>query len=1009
MLADICSFDQISASSPTAVTFRTNDFPWAANDGENFYVFYSDRNYDGMSACSLGRPRIVVHHAPSGSGLGNTDPIAIDDSDDENPATTWDAGGSFQFMPAAFGANGKVQVAWYDTRREGDLPLGLFLDADSNLVAVDGDAIPVIADYTTSTVNVSRKVDVYTARIQSDGSGGIVKSAPERVSQFRIAANIIENPDPDDPDKVEVIALEGEALFANPKLYASGTLSFLGDYIAVAAQQFRYDNAGNVISNAAPDSTLSENNTDFFVAWTDNREVRGNIFPADLDAPTPYTPPQNNEAPEEPPTTGDTSGVAETDIDDATNVPLLADIADESVDLTGVTRTTEGIEDPFDPTPMTCTPLVLVEDKTRDANIYGARIRDRVRLTTPTPTKPLTNLQRAFPVAISNANGDPQKYLLRIRNQPDDAPGFGRASFRQLPAVPPFDQNVPPPTVWEEITVPPKSTLARTAFFVSNISNATTGVQVFADGCDASDVLPPDGDPDFPDGYPNYDEYMGTCTPITSITLGGEGPSGPLQQPDYDSPVCDEDPNNCTEDVLQAELHNPELINPELINPELINPELINPELINPELINPELINPELINPELINLGFANPELINPELINPELINPELINPELINPELINPELINSTVGDGLTWVDYTYAVRNTGNVTTSYNADIEISGPSLDKVDSQLIAWTMYITPTSVDCNYRPQVEKRVLATVNNPDEMLAIAKIEEPFNGDVSAIAIPGQRLFFTRRVFGALEDLEQIQVGAFTSASQAANCSQEDLPEFEVDPITREILVDLGTGDPIPYTRDYFCQLTLADERERILLDTQPPTFNAPDNSVVPSPFLAANRPGGACIDLVGLGIVSAVDNGEPVENITCTDATGQPICVGNEPGQSIPFTPLDMNGEPVGAPVSCTAIDDAGNVAHANLFIDVRDTGDPLFTAFPTSVSVNADADGFASLDFQDGVGIEVADLDNIDPDVSFFCVADTAEMQAPGDPLPTDTTSIRLHRIGHLRQ
>ena len=27
-----------------------------------------------------------------------------------------------QFMPAAFGARGKVQIAWYDTRREGVLP-----------------------------------------------------------------------------------------------------------------------------------------------------------------------------------------------------------------------------------------------------------------------------------------------------------------------------------------------------------------------------------------------------------------------------------------------------------------------------------------------------------------------------------------------------------------------------------------------------------------------------------------------------------------------------------------------------------------------------------------------------------------------------------------------------------------------------------------------------------------------------------------------------------------------
>ncbi|MGI9233210.1 MAG: HYR domain-containing protein, partial [Woeseiaceae bacterium] len=419
------------------------------------------------------------------------------------------------------------------------------------------------------------------------------------------------------------------------------------------------------------------------------------------------------------------------------------------------------------------------------------------------------------------------------------------------------------------------------------------------------------------------------------------------------------------------------------INPELINPELINPELINPELINPELINPELINPELINLGFANPELINPELINPELINPELINPELINPELINPELINSTVGDGITWVDYTYAVQNTGNVTTAFDADIAISGATLGNVDSQLIAWTMYITPTSVDCNYRPQVEKRVLATVNNPEEMLEVATIENPFDGDVSAIAAPGQRLFFTRRVFGTLADLEQIQVSGFTSASQAANCSQTDLPDEDPD----------NPGQP--YTRDYFCQLSLADERERILLDTQPPTFSLPDNSIIPVPAVEADRPGGACVAIAGV-FVTAEDNGEPVD-VTCTDGTGQPICTTAESQAGESSIPFSLPGED-GAAISCTAIDDAGNVGQVNLLFDVRDTGDPFFVDFPSNpIEVVADDDGTASLDFAEG--ITVADLDDVDSVLTFDCVADTPEMQGPNDPLPVGTTTI----------
>ncbi len=934
VLADICSFDQISATTPTAVTFRTNDFPWAANDGKNFYVFYSDRNYDGNSDCTLGRPRIVMKHASSGAGLGNSPLTPINDPGD----------GSFQFMPAAFGANGKVQVAWYDTRRE-EIPVA--------------GSPPVIADYVGASGQVNRQVDVYTTRVTSDSAGNNISiSDPVRVSQFRIRAVL-------EAGTIGETAIEGEASFANAKLYASGSLSFIGDYIAVAGQQFRYDGDGKVISNATPIVSPAADNTDFFVAWADNRDVRGNIFdPTSLENTVPYSPPVNN------PASTDNSSEPAGKPDPVETAPvLLANQPSEVAELAGTTRTTEGLEDPFNPMPDVCVPGVA-QDRTRNANIYGARIRDQVRLTAPTPTKPLTNLQRAFPIALSNANSTEQSYRLRITRQPIDAiADTGRASFRQLPAVPPFD-GAPAPDIEEDITVPPKSALARTVFLVSNIPSATTEIQAFELTCDAE----------------------GECTvgsAVASVTLGGEGPSGPLQQPNYESTVCDPTDTGCSEDVLQAELHNPELINPELINPELINPELINPELINPELINPELINPELINPELINLGFANPELINPELINPELINPELINPELINPELINPELINSsfvddnntvTLDEGLTWTDYTYIVRNTGNVTTSYNADITLSGAAADDVDSQLVAWTLYITPTSRDCDYKPQVERRVLATVNNPDdemngEELEVATIDAPFEGEISAIAAPGQTLFFTRRVFGTPDELETLSVSGFTTSSQAANCSQTDKP--------------LGNTD------DYFCQV-IEENRELILLDTQPPTFSVPDNSVVPVPAIAADRPGGACVAIAGV-YVTAEDNGELVD-VTCTDGTGQPICTTGEAAAGESSIPFSLPGE-LGAMISCTAVDDAGNIGQVNLLFDVRDTGDPEFTVFPTTISRDADADGFTSFDFQDGVGIEIADLDDIDSVVSFSCVADTPEEQGPNDPLPVGATTI----------
>lgn len=932
VLADICSFDQISASTPSAVTFRTNDFPWTANDGKNFYAFYSDRNYDGASDCTLGRPRIVTKYASSLQNLDTSPLVAIDDSDDGNPMTIEDAGGSFQFMPAAFGANGKVQVAWYDTRREG-IPGGP----------------PLVADYfdPMQSANVNRRVDVYSARITSDADGNNVQiSPPVRVSQFRIGARVEET---GSGQTAGSIAIEGEASFANAKLYASGTLSFIGDYIAVGAQEFRVDDNGKTVSNSSPIVDPHTDIADFFIAWASNRDVRGNIFdPTTLENTVPYAPSQNGggmgrlkPVPKDP---------------EEEHPPTLADDSEHDA----ATLRAEGIEDPFDPMPDLCF-AGDPQDRTRNANVYGSRVRDQIRLFAPTITKPLTNLQRAFPVALSNANDVPRSFRLRITNQPDDAPVLGRSSFRQLPSVPPFDgPDIPAPVITEDLTVPPRSTLARTVFLVSNLSDATTGVETFDKDCvDAN-----------PSTY-----YVGACPVLASITLGGDGTTGPLQQPNFASPACVGEDPECTIDVLQAELHNPELINPELINPELINPELINPELINPELINPELINPELINPELINLGFANPELINPELINPELINPELINPELINPELINPELINSSLDDGVTWTDYTFAIRNTGNVTTALDADVTLAGPAAGDVDSQLIAWTLYITPTSRDCEFLPQVERRVLATVNNPDDSLDVASIDNPFAGGISALAVPGQIIFFTRRVFGTTEELNNIAVSGFTSASQAANCSQTDRPPGNTDP--------------------YFCQLTLAEERELILLDTQPPVFGGGlmDGDVIPAPPIEADRAGGACVDLPGSGLVTAEDNGIPV-SVVCTDSLGASICTTSEPGQSIPVVTL---ANPSPAPVNCSAVDEFGNVASVDIFVEVLDTAAPEFTSFPTS-PVNIDAspiDGTAAPDFE--AGVAVADPAGVDPSPVLTCMASTGQMN--GDPLPAGSNTI----------
>ncbi|MDH3362323.1 MAG: HYR domain-containing protein [Gammaproteobacteria bacterium] len=889
VLADICTFDQASSASPLQVTFRTNDFPWTANDGKNFYIFYSDRAFGSDNgSCATGHPRIVMNYASAGNKAWQLNPVPIDAAPTDEFGTPNPE--SLQFMPSAFGANGKIQVAWYDTRREVGLPPNVADTLFPDLPAAVGDYVS-----TTNTL-VQRKVDVYTTRITSDSSGNIQPiPTPVRVSQYRIAAEV-ESTLPDGQGGLldGTLQIEGEASFANKKLYASGSLPFLGDYIAVAGQQFRQLPGGNWESNSSPIVSPALDKADFFVAWTSNRDVRGNIVsiedtlpfsPTEIDLPQTT---ENQTAPDEP----------------DENPIMLADAREASPDVgppVGRKNTAEGL-DGADATLLECSPLSEPLDRSRDSNIYGSVIKDQVRLYAPTAVKPLSGLQRALVVVLANTESEEKTFRLQIAGPPSPCldPTLCRASFRQQPSLPPFGSPPSADDLDEIVTVPPSSSFMRTVFLVADNEDAQVTVQAFDDDCTAN-----------PD----------CATPVASIVLGG---TNDMRNPEFDSAACAElTTAEC--EILRDEFHNPTLINPTLINPNLINPTLINPTLINPNLINPNLINyylanptlinPFLINPALINYSLANPTLINPTLINPNLINPNLINetlqnPNLINPNLINPNLINTAPTgdpiatiDDLTYTDYNFVVQNTGNVTTAYNADVTIDNPTNAPIDTQLIAWAPSFTTTTVDCAQRLQVEANVFSTVNNPDTDLEVANILSPFAGETSGYARAGEALIFTLRVFGDRDDLETLTISGFTAASQAANC-------------TRAIPPDAPPG----YAGEWFCYASLSSERELIILDTLAPTLNLPLDSMQ-----EASGPGGAIVTYT----VTATDAGDPNPTFECLPASGT----------LFPLGPTVVN---------CSATDAVGNTSFGAFTVTVVDMTNPTITA-PGPVTVEATAE------------------------------------------------------------
>ena len=170
---DLCPFDQPA----TGVTFRTFAFPWAANDGNRFWTFATDRRYKAtggdITSCDVtpgappgiydGVPRIVGMSSADGInwvGASATEPFVLNANLD--PTTGAPIG--LQVMPSAFGTKGHIDIAWYDTRREaaaglpGSNPISLIND----YWGYETDA----EENVTSLAMVVRKADIYMTRLR---------------------------------------------------------------------------------------------------------------------------------------------------------------------------------------------------------------------------------------------------------------------------------------------------------------------------------------------------------------------------------------------------------------------------------------------------------------------------------------------------------------------------------------------------------------------------------------------------------------------------------------------------------------------------------------------------------------------------------------------------------------------------------------------------------------------------------------------------------------------------
>lgn len=748
----VCAYDVPTlpnATNNTAAASRTNDFPWTSQNGSNFIMVYSERrrSSDGGCLTLTNEPSDsrIVAIVGSANGRNWSDPVEV--------APTSAHG--FQFMPSVDCSLGVCQISWWDTRRDSARTREFLLERGTpvDLAALDAfETIPIFADFNFATGNVDeviqfrRTADMYTKKFALSG-GALVDDGSEAVLASRYRLGLFNG---------ELIERESNPFHV--KAYKTNTVPFMSDYSSITSVKHRL-----VFDADAPETpTFWEDNSSpnalnptdeplFWLAWTDARNVRGQLYTAAIDGQVPYTrTPAGNVA--------------------AANKSVLTD--NVPVSLAENSAVAEAVED-SNPGAMTCVPTPVVpagqmftslNNRTKDVDIYGALIEKDVSAWSLNPTKTLGSIQRAFVIVAENEDVVGRTFRFEIANQPAGFPATARASWDQLPFDPTAaDFAVTPPDIVDLESVGPKSSASVALFVVSQDAVNPVAVRVFDDG---SNEL------------------------INTITVNGSIESGPLLSP-----------NGTLNDF---ELHNPSVLAPDQFNPDQYNPDQYNPDQFNPDMYNPDQFNPDQFNPDQYNPDQFNPDQFNPDQFNPDQFNPDQFNPDQFNVALTdsdtldNPEIPDPNItpeardADGtVVKLDVNYGVQNMGNTLTPYSVDFAVADPEVlalitnGEIVTQLIAWQDKQVTDIQYCSPALVSENRVIAAVNDPDlTQLNIPDIANNRVGALTYFIAPGDILQNTLRFIGPRDKIQVVaealpqDIISYVFASQAANTDEFDL---------------------------------------------------------------------------------------------------------------------------------------------------------------------------------------------------------------------------------------
>ena len=575
-----CPYDQPTANN----MFRTTVHPVAATDGTNYYVFWSERGYDGVlrdgtatgeyNECTFGISRVVMKTLTPGSDWPNAPVVAVDadtEADVGFPGNNFGKG--HQFMPSVAAANGVLQLAWFDSR--------------DTIYQLHNEGVMDNFWTLTSPYIGKHSVDVRGTQIR----GGVTQGRSVRVSTYPII-------------QVGDYSVQLAANLVNARMFAGGKVPFMGDYISVAGRRSRLEDdrwVNNQRSGGAEPPT-------FLTAWTDNRDSRGDRWGDLTDTPTTYQP-------------------------SATNIPPKATLdAVEGSEANPAYRSD------------VCTFGESETDRTRDQNVYATTIKPGAAITLPTLSKRTGALQRGFVVNVENTNRKGDKYFaLCIEDQPtdynEDGTGNGLASFLQYPAPIAGGGSGPyTPAETLKIVVPPQSNSAQSVYVTSR-AEAFPHIPVSAyEISKAAFEAPYFGG----EGAFTCDNLSG-ATPVSTVVINGNRLAQDVSQPNTDptgencsEPDATTGARTCTpvqqtsESIAISEVHDPKILNYiwALYHKDALN--LLLAEGENYLAINREFTEAIKINPLIMTRDAGDPT--NPLIMTRDVSNPLIMTRDVSNP-----------------------------------------------------------------------------------------------------------------------------------------------------------------------------------------------------------------------------------------------------------------------------------------------------------------------------------------------------------------------------------------